>query len=92
MKKVKQKDNMGVIVHKEDSKENELTRRIDAELNRKMSENSKDIGDKKDVDFAEDAEYMKDLKKTGKYGWVWVILVISVLLLLVAVGMSFSNK
>ncbi len=92
MKKVKQKDNMGVIVHKEDSKENELTRRIDAELNRKMSENSKDISDKKDVDFAEDAEYMKDLKKTGKYGWVWVILVISVLLLLVAVGMSFSNK
>ena len=90
--KSKQKDNMGVIVSKQNDKNNELTRRIDADLRAKMNGSTKVTGDKKDVDLAEDADYVKDLKKTGKYGWVWILLVIAVLILLIAVGMSFQNK
>lgn len=91
MKKVKQKENMGVIVNKENNLENELSRRIDADLREKTTKASK-MSDKKDVDLAEDADYVKDLKKTSKYGWVWILLVVFVVILLVAVGMSFSNN
>jgi hypothetical protein len=83
---------MGVIVNKENEKDNELTRRIDADLRAKMSSTSKTEKDKKDVDLAEDTDYVKDLKKTGKYGWVWILLVVFTLILLIALGMSFQNK
>ncbi len=83
---------MGVIVNKENEKDNELTRRIDADLRAKMSSTSKTEKGKKDVDLAEDTDYVKDLKKTGKYGWVWILLVVFTLILLIALGMSFQNK
>lgn len=90
--KSKQKDNMGVIVNKENNLDNELSRRIDADLREKMSKASKVEKGKKDVDLAEDADYVKDLKKTSKYGWVWALLVIFTLILLIALGMSFQNR
>ena len=83
---------MGVIVNKENDKNTELSRRIDAELRDKIAGTSKNEKDKAVPDFAEDAEYMKDLKKTGKFGWVWILLTAFALLLLVAFGLSFSNK
>lgn len=83
---------MGVIVHKENDIENELTRRIDADLRAKMSEASKVDKNKKDVDLAEDADYVKDLKRTSKYGWVWILLVLFAIVILVALGMSFKNN
>ena len=83
---------MGVIVNKENNLDNELTRRIDADLREKMSKASKVEKGKKDVDLAEDADYVKDLKKTSKYGWVWALLVIFTLILLIALGMSFQNR
>ena len=83
---------MGVIVNKENDKNTELSRRIDAELRDKIAGTSKNEKDKAVPDFAEDAEYMKDLKKTGKFSWVWVLLVMFTLILLIAFGMSFSDK
>jgi len=83
---------MGVIVNKENDKNTELSRRIDADLRSKAAANAKDVKDKVVPDFAEDAAYMKDLKKTGKFGWVWILLVGFAILLLVALGLSFSNK
>ncbi len=80
---------MGVIVNKDNSMENDLTRRIDADLREKMSKASKV---EEDVDLAEETDYVKDLKKTSKYSWVWFLLVVFVLILLVAVGMSFKNN
>ena len=80
---------MGVIVNKDNSMENDLTRRIDADLREKMSEASKV---EEDVDLAEETDYVKDLNKTSKYSWVWILLVAFVLILLVAVGMSFKNN
>lgn len=75
---------MGVIVNKEDDKNDELSRRINADLRTKMYGNSKDddeddgsgLAGRHDPDFAEDVEYMKDLKTTGRFGWVWIVLIL----------------
>ena len=83
---------MAVIVNKEDDKNSELSRRIDADLREKMASSSKTVAKNTDLDFSEDAEYMKDLKKTGKFGWVWIMLVGLVLVLLVALGLSLNKK
>ena len=67
--------NMGVIVNKNNDQDGELSRRITEDLRRKAIENDKDV-DGKDVDLAEDAEYLKDLKKTSKFGWIWIVLIV----------------
>lgn len=66
---------MGVIVNKENTKKSELSRRIDADLKEKMAAGAQ-VGRDETPDFAEDSEYVKDLNKTGKFSWVWVILII----------------
>ena len=60
---------MGVIVNKNNQIDNELTRRINVET----------------PDFAEDAEYVKNLKKTSKFGWVWIVLVLLAIAAIVAI-------
>lgn len=72
---------MGIIVNKENNKNNDLTRRIDADLKQKLS-NPSDI-DGSETDFATDSEYTKDLKKTSKFGWVWVVLILLAILSLI---------
>ena len=75
---------MGVIVNKEDDKNDELTRRINADLRAKMYGSSDDDGEddgsglagRNDPDYVDDSEYMKDLKKTGRFGWVWIVLIV----------------
>lgn len=63
---------MGVIVNKENDKNNELSRRINADLRAKaIAEKEKE----KDVDLIEDSEYVRDFKKTDRFGWVWIILI-----------------
>ena len=74
---------MGVIVNKENEKNSELTRRISADLRAKAIREAE--GDKKDPDFTEDAEYVKDLKKTSKFGWIWIVLIVLAILSLVSI-------
>ena len=81
---------MGVIVNKKND-DNELTRRINADLRAKMEGNTGVEKDAKTPDFAEDAEYMKDLKKTGKFGWVWILLVVLAIVILIGVGISLNK-
>lgn len=75
---------MGVIVNKQNEQNDELSRRINADLRAKAVENAK-VNDDGDVDFAEDAEYLKDLKKTGKFGWIWAVLIILAILSLISI-------
>ena len=74
---------MGVIVNKENSKNDELSRRIDADLREKLSGNSQISGE--DPDLAEDAEYLKDLKKTGRFSWIWAVLIVLAILSLILI-------
>lgn len=65
---------MGVIVNKENTNKNELSRRIDADLRAKQLATA-EIEGNADPDLAEDAEYLKNMKKTSRFGWVWVVLI-----------------
>lgn len=77
---------MGIIVNKENFKNDELSRRIDADLRARALETAGvEGGEREDPDFAEDAAYLKDLKKTGRFGWVWIVLIILAILSLVAI-------
>ena len=79
--------NRGVIVNKKESQD-ELTRRINADLREKAIATS-DIADGSDVDLAEDAEYLKDLKKTGRFSWVWIVLIVLAILALIVIFGGF---
>lgn len=65
---------MGVIVNKEDTNKNELTRRIDADLKAKQLA-SADVEGNPDPDFADDSEYVRNMKKTSRFSWVWLVLI-----------------
>ena len=77
---------MAVIVNKEDDKNADLTRRISADLREKMARSS-EIGNG-DPDFAEDSEYLKDLKKTSKFSWVFFALFIIAVAVVIAVALN----
>lgn len=61
---------MGIMVTKETDRNAELNRRISADL-RARAQSERD-----DVDGVEDSEYIKDTKKTGKFTWVWIVLIV----------------
>lgn len=63
---------MGVLVTKEEDDNVALTNKINADLREKMSktQNPED----EDPNF-EDAEYLENYKKTGRFTWVWFILI-----------------
>lgn len=75
---------MGVIVNKENNQNDELTRRISADLRARALENANASGED-GPDFAEDAEYVKDFKKTGRFSWVWIVLIVLAILSLLSI-------
>ena len=73
---------MGVIVNKENQENDELSRRIASDLRaRAVAE----AADGEEVDMVEDARYLKDLKKTSKFGWVWIVLIVLAVLSLFSI-------
>ncbi len=75
---------MGVIVNKENTKKNELTRRIDADLKARQLATA-DIEGNEDPDFAEDSEYLKNMTKTSRFGWVWIVLIVLAILSIISI-------
>ncbi|MBR0431522.1 hypothetical protein IJK16_00805 [Candidatus Saccharibacteria bacterium] len=71
---------MGIIVNKEEDN-SRLQERINADLRERMQTTSEDEGD--DKDFAEDSEYVKELKQTSKFSWVWIVLILLALISLI---------
>lgn len=76
---------MGIIVNKNNQQDNELSRRIDADLRERALKTSGVVGDEETPDFAEDVDYMKDLKKTGRFGWIWIVLILLAILSIVSI-------
>ena len=72
---------MGIMVNKENQQNDELSRRISADL-RTRAVQAADDGE--DVDMVEDARYLKDLQKTSKFGWVWIVLIVLAIVSLVS--------
>lgn len=75
---------MGVIVNKENTSKNELSRRIDADLKAKQLA-SAGIEGGETPDFAEDSQYVKNLKKTSRFGWVWIVLIALAILSVISI-------
>lgn len=75
---------MGVIVNKENNKNDDLSRRIDADLRAKMAGNV-GIVDDEAPDLVDDSEYMKDYKKTSKFSWIWIVLIVLAILSLISI-------
>ncbi len=61
---------MGIMVSKDMNRDSELNQRISADL-RSRAQSSRD-----DIDGVEDSAYVKDTKKTGKFTWVWIVLIV----------------
>ena len=72
---------MSIVTNKDEDK-SRLSQRINADLRAKMVETSKTTDD---PDLIEDSEYVKDMKKTGKFGWVWIVLIILAVMSLISI-------
>jgi len=75
-----------MILNKKDDTNDELSRRITSDL-REKAQKSAEIGNA-DPDFAEGSEYVKDFQKTGKFAWVWVVLILAALVVSILVIVS----
>ena len=73
---------MGVILNTENQENDEISRRISADLRARALAEA-DGGE--DVDMVEDARYLKDLKKTSKFGWVWIVLIVLAILSIISI-------
>ena len=72
---------MAVIVTKDKDDNVELTKKINADLRAKMSQaqNTED----NPLDSIESSEYLEDQQKTGRFTWIWFVLIILALISLV---------
>ena len=73
---------MGIIVSKNNDENSRLNQRITADLRERANKTT--LGE--DPDLVEDSDYTKDLKKTGKYTWVWIVLIILAIIALVVIA------
>ena len=62
---------MGIMVSKNMDEQSELNKRITADL-RQRAQSSQPV----QPDLTEDSAYLKDTKATGRYTWVWIVLVL----------------
>ncbi|MBQ6127820.1 hypothetical protein IJI69_03975 [Candidatus Saccharibacteria bacterium] len=74
---------MGIIVSKNNEENSKLNQRITADLRERANKTT--LGE--DPDLVEDSDYAKDLKKTGKYTWVWIVLVVLAIISLVVIAL-----
>ena len=75
---------MGVIVNKENTNKSEMQRRIDEDLKAKQME-TVDVEGNADPDLAEDSEYVKNMKKTGRFSWIWLVLIVLATLSIISI-------
>lgn len=73
---------MGIMVKKDEEIDNPISNRINAELREKLATTKNQTSD---PDLAEDSDYMKDLQKTSKFGWIWIVLITLAIIALVVI-------
>jgi LPXTG-motif cell wall-anchored protein len=64
---------MGIMVTKDEDDNVELTRKINADLREKVQRTH--IADGEDPDFIADSEYFEQFDKTGRFSWIWFVLI-----------------
>ncbi len=63
---------MGIMVSKDLENSSELNRRISSDLRARTVSMER----RNDPDFEDDSAYIEETKKTGKFTWGWIILII----------------
>ena len=63
---------MGIIVNKEMEKRSELSDKVSSSLRERAERTS---GEAK-TDFVKGSEYSKGLKGSGKFSWIWFVLIL----------------
>lgn len=71
---------MGIMMSKDMDRDSELNRRISSDLRARAQST-----DREDPDYVDDSNYVKDTKKTSRFGWVWIVLIVLALLSLVCI-------
>ena len=79
---------MGIIVSKENDKNDNLERMISADLRNKAAET---FEDGEVTDFANDSEYVRETTKTNRFTWVWIVLIVLAIISLVIIFMPASR-
>jgi uncharacterized Rmd1/YagE family protein len=72
---------MGIMVSKDLENNSELNRRISSDLRARTQA----IERRSDPDFEEDSAYIEDTKKTGKFTWVWIVLIVLAVISLISI-------
>ncbi|MBR3232791.1 hypothetical protein IKF74_00670 [Candidatus Saccharibacteria bacterium] len=72
---------MGVMVTKDEDDNKALTEKINADLREKVQKTQ--MADGEDPDFIENSEYFEQYEKTGRFSWIWFVLVALALVSLV---------
>ncbi len=62
---------MGIMMSEDFNRKSELNQRISADLRTRVQKSERD-----NPDYVDDAAYVKDTKKTSKFGWVWIVLIV----------------
>lgn len=71
---------MGLMMTSNQEKNSRLNQRISADLRQKDQ-----LSDQSDPNFVEDANYLKDTKKTSKFTWVWIVLIVLALISMICI-------
>ena len=74
---------MAVIVTKR-SHDTELQKRIQADMDKKVAAKDKKHATS-EPDLVEGSEYLKETKKTGRFGWVWLVLIVLAIISLISI-------
>ena len=72
---------MAILVQ-DTGKHSQLQDKITADLREKAQRTSRADGD---PDLVEDSNYTKNLKKTGRFSWVWFVLVLLAVLSVIVI-------
>ncbi len=72
---------MGIMMTKDTNDNTELDRRISADL-RARAQQSRQAAD---IDGVEDSRYVEETKKTNKFTWVWIVLIVLAIISLICI-------
>lgn len=62
---------MGIMMSKNLDDNTELSRRIATDLRERTQSSAR-----RDPDYEEDSAYIEGTKKTGRFTWVWIVLIV----------------
>lgn len=71
---------MGLMMTADQEKKSHINERIRADLRQSLQSD-----DRKDPDLVDDANYLKETKKTGRFTWVWIVLIVLALISLLCI-------